>query len=162
MNYMNCYGGVRPELVDVCRAKRCKLSCHSAYYAGDLKRARVRTVLGWVTSWKVLVRQAADVAPLDLVVHVGCKSVIQILTGNTISAGDRATVEEDCGRYRQSGPRPEMRLLRQPALEGLTRSARTDSPRRIGRKQFSGEDGRRWRRTAGGGRRRGERRGGAI
>ncbi|KZV16776.1 hypothetical protein F511_17352 [Dorcoceras hygrometricum] len=43
----------------------------------------------------------------------------------------------------------ETRLLRQPALEGLTRSARTDSPRRIGRKQFSGEDGRR-RRTAGG------------
>ncbi|KZV36030.1 hypothetical protein F511_31453 [Dorcoceras hygrometricum] len=46
-----------------------------------------------------------------------------------------------CGRYRQSGPRPEMRLLRQPALEGLTRYARTDSPRRIGRKRFSGEDG---------------------
>ncbi|KZV35999.1 hypothetical protein F511_14516 [Dorcoceras hygrometricum] len=32
------------------------------------------------------------------------------------------------GRLRQSGPRPEGRLLRQPALEGLTRSARTDSP----------------------------------
>ncbi|KZV21854.1 hypothetical protein F511_19784 [Dorcoceras hygrometricum] len=48
-----------------------------------------------------------------------------------------------CGRYRQSGPRPETRLLRQPALEGLTRSARTDSPRRIGRKRISGEDGRR-------------------
>ncbi|KZV36945.1 hypothetical protein F511_19116 [Dorcoceras hygrometricum] len=61
---------------------------------------------------------------------------------------------EYCGRYRQSGPRPETRLLRQPALEGLTRSARTDSPRQIGRKRFSGEDGRRRRRrrrTAGGG-----------
>ncbi|KZV42755.1 hypothetical protein F511_07452 [Dorcoceras hygrometricum] len=33
------------------------------------------------------------------------------------------------GRYRQSGPRQDARLLRQPALEGLTRSARTDSPR---------------------------------
>ncbi|KZV34429.1 hypothetical protein F511_23403 [Dorcoceras hygrometricum] len=33
------------------------------------------------------------------------------------------------GRYRQSGPRPETGFLRQPALEGLTRSARTDSPR---------------------------------
>ncbi|KZV26230.1 F-box/kelch-repeat protein-like [Dorcoceras hygrometricum] len=33
------------------------------------------------------------------------------------------------GRYRQSGPRPEMGFLRQPALEGLTRSPRTDSPR---------------------------------
>ncbi|KZV33499.1 hypothetical protein F511_33520 [Dorcoceras hygrometricum] len=50
----------------------------------------------------------------------------------------------DCGRNRQSGPRPETRLLRQPALEGL-RSARTNSPRRIGRKRFSGEA------TAGGG-----------
>ncbi|KZV26470.1 hypothetical protein F511_36553 [Dorcoceras hygrometricum] len=37
----------------------------------------------------------------------------------------------DCGRYRQSGPRPETRFLRQPALEELTRSARTDSPRQI-------------------------------
>ncbi|KZV51478.1 hypothetical protein F511_06946 [Dorcoceras hygrometricum] len=46
-----------------------------------------------------------------------------------------------CGRYRQSGPRPDTRLLCHPALEGVTRSARTDSPRRIGRKQFSGEEG---------------------
>ncbi|KZV52783.1 hypothetical protein F511_37121 [Dorcoceras hygrometricum] len=58
-------------------------------------------------------------------------------------------------RNRQSGPRPETRLLRQPALEGLTRSARTDSPRRIGRKQFSGEEG-----GGGGGLR--EERGGGI
>ncbi|KZV51412.1 hypothetical protein F511_20576 [Dorcoceras hygrometricum] len=43
------------------------------------------------------------------------------------------------GKYRQSGPRPEPRLLRQPALEALTNSARTDSPRRVGRKQLSGE-----------------------
>ncbi|KZV46956.1 exportin-1-like [Dorcoceras hygrometricum] len=34
------------------------------------------------------------------------------------------------------GPRPEEGFLRQPALEGLTRSARTDSPRRIGRNEF--------------------------
>ncbi|KZV18827.1 hypothetical protein F511_18752 [Dorcoceras hygrometricum] len=40
------------------------------------------------------------------------------------------------GRLRQSGPRPEGRLLRQPALEGLTRSARTDSPRKVGRNKF--------------------------
>ncbi|KZV18836.1 hypothetical protein F511_09659 [Dorcoceras hygrometricum] len=40
------------------------------------------------------------------------------------------------GRLRQSGPRPEARLLRHPALEGLTRSARTDSPRRVGRNKF--------------------------
>ncbi|KZV42702.1 hypothetical protein F511_26807 [Dorcoceras hygrometricum] len=36
----------------------------------------------------------------------------------------------DCGRYRQSGPRPEPRLLRQAALEALTNSARTDSPQK--------------------------------
>ncbi|KZV25054.1 hypothetical protein F511_14646 [Dorcoceras hygrometricum] len=40
------------------------------------------------------------------------------------------------GRLRQSGPRPEARLLRQPALEGPTRSARTDSPRQVGRNKF--------------------------
>ncbi|KZV44644.1 hypothetical protein F511_38320 [Dorcoceras hygrometricum] len=32
-----------------------------------------------------------------------------------------------------AGPRLEGRLLRQPALEGLTRSARTDSPRKTDR-----------------------------
>ncbi|KZV38346.1 hypothetical protein F511_21616 [Dorcoceras hygrometricum] len=41
------------------------------------------------------------------------------------------------------GPRPEVGFLRQPALEGLTRSAWTDSPRRIGRERFSGEERRR-------------------
>ncbi|KZV46616.1 hypothetical protein F511_35991 [Dorcoceras hygrometricum] len=61
-----------------------------------------------------------------------------------------------CGRCRQSGPRPETRVLRHPALEGLTGSARTDSPHRIGQKRISGDDGRRrrrrrQRRTAGGG-----------
>ncbi|KZV33823.1 hypothetical protein F511_22481 [Dorcoceras hygrometricum] len=40
------------------------------------------------------------------------------------------------GRLRQSGPRPEARLRRQPALESLTRSTRTDSPRRVGRNNF--------------------------
>ncbi|KZV35984.1 pleiotropic drug resistance protein 5-like [Dorcoceras hygrometricum] len=47
------------------------------------------------------------------------------------------------GRLRQSGPRPEARLLRQPALEGLTRSARTDSPRQVGRNKFRRERRRR-------------------
>ncbi|KZV58706.1 hypothetical protein F511_28795 [Dorcoceras hygrometricum] len=51
-----------------------------------------------------------------------------------------SSLQTDCGRYRQSGPRPDTRLLRHPALEGVMRSARTDSPRRIGRKQFSGEE----------------------
>ncbi|KZV25191.1 mediator of RNA polymerase II transcription subunit 15a-like [Dorcoceras hygrometricum] len=43
--------------------------------------------------------------------------------------------------YRQSGPRPDPGLLRQAALEALTRSARTDSPLRIGRKRISGDNG---------------------
>ncbi|KZV50405.1 hypothetical protein F511_35248 [Dorcoceras hygrometricum] len=47
------------------------------------------------------------------------------------------------GRLRQSGPRPKGRLLRQPALEGLTRSARTDSPRQVGRNKFRRERRRR-------------------
>ncbi|KZV38758.1 Antitermination NusB domain-containing protein isoform 1 [Dorcoceras hygrometricum] len=47
----------------------------------------------------------------------------------------------DCGRLRQSGPRPEPRLLRQAALEALTNSARTDSPRRIGRNKFPAKIG---------------------
>ncbi|KZV54064.1 putative WRKY transcription factor 3 [Dorcoceras hygrometricum] len=50
------------------------------------------------------------------------------------------------GRYRQSGPRPDARLLRQPALEGLTRSARTDSPRQIWPEQFPANRRRRRRR----------------
>ncbi|KZV36933.1 laccase-12-like [Dorcoceras hygrometricum] len=54
------------------------------------------------------------------------------------------------GRLRQSGPRPEGRLLRQSTLEGLTRSARTDSskswpeqiPARGGgaRRRYKGEE----------------------
>ncbi|KZV56841.1 hypothetical protein F511_21406 [Dorcoceras hygrometricum] len=62
----------------------------------------------------------------------------------------QGTARAHCGRYRQSGPRPEPRLLRQPALEALMNSARMDSPRRVGRKRIFGDDGRR-RRTAGGG-----------
>ncbi|KZV41357.1 hypothetical protein F511_38349 [Dorcoceras hygrometricum] len=52
------------------------------------------------------------------------------------------------GILRQSGPRPEERLLRQPALEGLTRSARMDSPRQVFRNKFrlSGGGGARRRR----------------
>ncbi|KZV52813.1 hypothetical protein F511_38070 [Dorcoceras hygrometricum] len=52
---------------------------------------------------------------------------------------------------RQSGPRPEPILLLQAALEALTNSARTDSPRRVGRKRISGDNGRRRRRRTTGG-----------
>ncbi|KZV42543.1 hypothetical protein F511_33202 [Dorcoceras hygrometricum] len=40
-----------------------------------------------------------------------------------------------------NGPRPEGRILRQPALEGLMRSARTDSPRKVVRS--NSDEGRR-------------------
>ncbi|KZV22269.1 hypothetical protein F511_07470 [Dorcoceras hygrometricum] len=56
-----------------------------------------------------------------------------------ISAGKRAWLQPESqgdwlftvggGRFAQSSPRPEARFLRQPALEGLTRSARTETPR---------------------------------
>ncbi|KZV39475.1 hypothetical protein F511_36688 [Dorcoceras hygrometricum] len=52
-----------------------------------------------------------------------------------VSRGNRHFTVGD-GRLLQSGPRPEGRLLRQPALEGLTRSARMDSPRQVGRNNF--------------------------
>ncbi|KZV51395.1 hypothetical protein F511_17266 [Dorcoceras hygrometricum] len=42
----------------------------------------------------------------------------------------------DCGSLRQSGPRPEPRLLCQAALEALTRSARTNTPRKTRPEQF--------------------------
>ncbi|KZV26502.1 hypothetical protein F511_34480 [Dorcoceras hygrometricum] len=42
----------------------------------------------------------------------------------------------DCGSLRQSGPRPGPRLLRQAALEALTRSARTNTPRKTRPEQF--------------------------
>ncbi|KZV58086.1 hypothetical protein F511_31827 [Dorcoceras hygrometricum] len=68
------------------------------------------------------------------------------------ASGSHPIPPPDDPKYRQSGPRPEPRLLRQPALEALTNSARTDSPHRVGRKRISGDDGlRQRRRTAGGG-----------
>ncbi|KZV38374.1 U-box domain-containing protein 9-like [Dorcoceras hygrometricum] len=44
--------------------------------------------------------------------------------------------KHDCGSLRQSGPRPDPRLLRQAALEALTRSARTNTPRKTRPEQF--------------------------
>ncbi|KZV22189.1 LRR receptor-like serine/threonine-protein kinase [Dorcoceras hygrometricum] len=43
--------------------------------------------------------------------------------------------------YRQSGPRPDLRLLRQAALEALTRSARTNTPRKTAPEQFPAKIG---------------------
>ncbi|KZV32009.1 protein EXPORTIN 1A-like [Dorcoceras hygrometricum] len=44
-----------------------------------------------------------------------------------------------------SGPRPKGRLLRQPALEILTRSAWMDSPQKVGRSKVRGGGGGTWR-----------------
>ncbi|KZV58082.1 Tau class glutathione S-transferase [Dorcoceras hygrometricum] len=56
---------------------------------------------------------------------------------------------------RQSGPRSEIRFLRQPALEGLTNSARTETPRRGDRNKSdhgaADDGGRRWSVGTGGG-----------
>ncbi|KZV40403.1 chitinase-3-like protein 2-like [Dorcoceras hygrometricum] len=41
-----------------------------------------------------------------------------------------------CACDAQACPRPDTRLLHQPALEGLTRSAWMDSPRQVGRNKF--------------------------
>ncbi|KZV27812.1 protein trichome birefringence-like 35 [Dorcoceras hygrometricum] len=64
--------------------------------------------------------------------------------------------------YRQSGPRPDPRLLRQAALEALTRSARTDTPRKTRPEQFRAK----WAEAASGGGRRTaaarKRRGGGV
>ncbi|KZT76109.1 hypothetical protein F511_46866 [Dorcoceras hygrometricum] len=49
---------------------------------------------------------------------------------------------------RQSSPRPDPRLLRQTALEVLTRSARSDSPRKTRPEQIPAKWRRRRRRTA--------------
>ncbi|KZV13712.1 hypothetical protein F511_45127 [Dorcoceras hygrometricum] len=54
-------------------------------------------------------------------------------------------------KKRQSGPRPDPRFLRQTALEVLTRSARSDSPRKVGRKPISGEVAAAARKKRGGG-----------
>ncbi|KZV44791.1 hypothetical protein F511_28380 [Dorcoceras hygrometricum] len=68
----------------------------------------------------------------------------------------------DCGRLRQSGPRSETGFLRQPALEGLKRSARTDSPRQDWPEQIPAKRRRRRRRAPGGGGEAFERRGAAL
>ncbi|KZV47947.1 hypothetical protein F511_32471 [Dorcoceras hygrometricum] len=60
---------------------------------------------------------------------------IQIRSTTIVSRGNRHFTVGG-GRLRQSGLRPEARLIRQPTLDGLTRSARTDSPRQVGRNNF--------------------------
>ncbi|KZV22346.1 hypothetical protein F511_20443 [Dorcoceras hygrometricum] len=65
--------------------------------------------------------------------HISAHTLMDFHTGKTV-------------KIRQSGPRPDPRLLRQTALEVLTRSARSDSPRKTRPERNSGEVGRRRRR----------------
>ncbi|KZV29677.1 hypothetical protein F511_08388 [Dorcoceras hygrometricum] len=60
-----------------------------------------------------------------------------------------ATPRNTCAKQQQLWPAIARRLLRQPALEGLTRSARTDSPKKLAGTN-SGEGRRRRRRRVAG------------
>ncbi|KZV36012.1 hypothetical protein F511_29742 [Dorcoceras hygrometricum] len=70
------------------------------------------------------------------------------LNNNSTTRSDQRK-DNQWPRLRQSGPRPDSRLLRQTALEVLTRSARSDSPRKTRPERNSGKVGRRWRRRRG-------------
>ncbi|KZV44038.1 hypothetical protein F511_16599 [Dorcoceras hygrometricum] len=65
-----------------------------------------------------------------------CARAVGQCLGHRAASGQRSAAMRgqraaavDC----QSGPRPESRHLRQPALEGLTNSARMETPQRGGR-----------------------------
>ncbi|KZV45361.1 hypothetical protein F511_09018 [Dorcoceras hygrometricum] len=67
----------------------------------------------------------------------------KLLLTNLLAVAVISTVDEsvdsrysNCGSLLQSGPRPDPRLLRQAALEALTRSARTNTPRKTRPEQF--------------------------
>ncbi|KZV40521.1 hypothetical protein F511_37825 [Dorcoceras hygrometricum] len=76
---------------------------------------------------------------MQAMTFIGCLSLITLLVTRAwlrpVSQGNRHFTVGG-GRLRQSGPRPDSRLHRHPALEGLTRSARMDCPRRVGRNRF--------------------------
>ncbi|KZV47004.1 exportin 1 [Dorcoceras hygrometricum] len=87
-----------------------------------------------------------DVHPLLMEVY---REVPLSLRNRSEPGTSASKIEVD---YRQSGPRPDPRLLRQAALEALTRSARTNTPRKTRPEQFPAK--RRRRRAAEGGARR--------
>ncbi|KZV52223.1 hypothetical protein F511_07178 [Dorcoceras hygrometricum] len=98
----------------------------------EKERALNRTELCWDRSGSAP-RQAAEEQKFS-----GMRSIRLIKTDLRINIH----------RIRQSGPRPDSRLLRQTALEVLTRSARSDSPRKTRPERNSGEVGRRRRRAS--------------
>ncbi|KZV49950.1 hypothetical protein F511_35796 [Dorcoceras hygrometricum] len=88
------------------------------------------------TSGRGVARPARITSPIQRAAAAVLHRETTPIIGATKRPPRTISAQPDCGRYRQSGPRPEPRLLCQHALEALTNSARTDSPRRIGRNEF--------------------------
>ncbi|KZV39174.1 hypothetical protein F511_25745 [Dorcoceras hygrometricum] len=88
---------------------------------------------------KVEYRLLNDIEPMvsTMVGLVGTVWTWGLSSRKGSGSGGRIRDNEYCGSLRQSGPRPEPRLLRQAALEALTRSARTNTPRKTRPEQFS-------------------------
>ncbi|KZV36853.1 hypothetical protein F511_16501 [Dorcoceras hygrometricum] len=95
------------------------------------------------------------VAPTDAVQPDGAQKYVAQTDLATQRPTSEAPVASTYQLIRQSGPRPEGRLLRQAALEGLTRSMRTDSPQKTDRSKSDQS-------TAGGGGVGGEGEGAAV
>ncbi|KZV54093.1 hypothetical protein F511_36031 [Dorcoceras hygrometricum] len=110
------------------------------------RQTRCNAVRHFVRNHRTKPEQQRDKASTSAHLLRGQQRATSPIAAHHRATGARRSGGRDCGSLRQSGPRPDPRLLRQAALEALTRSARTDSPRRTGRKQFSGDDRRRRRR----------------
>ncbi|KZV38189.1 hypothetical protein F511_36984 [Dorcoceras hygrometricum] len=87
----------------------------------------------------------------------GQRKMVSRMMHDVARRGAHVMREEERRRNRlwRGRPRPEAGFLRQPALKGLTRSAWTDSPRRIGQNEFrrsgGGGGGEAYERRGGGG-----------
>ncbi|KZV31300.1 hypothetical protein F511_16286 [Dorcoceras hygrometricum] len=128
-------------------ATNCAMACwpsavHAATSAHRAAAGRMRRCASSCQSWRTIVRRNSTIAPT-------CARGQRPLAGHHArparmvppgcATRQRPMKRQPCAASAHvyaRGPRPEAGFLRQPALEGLTRSARTDSPRRIGRNEF--------------------------
>ncbi|KZV37027.1 hypothetical protein F511_15269 [Dorcoceras hygrometricum] len=100
-----------------------------------------RSLAQWVahtsSNWSASMREGGGqlLAAMHIQVFLGVTFLETRAWLRPVSRGNRHFTVGG-GRLRQSSPRPAGRLLRQPALEGLTRSAWTDSTRQVGRNKF--------------------------
>ncbi|KZV40522.1 hypothetical protein F511_37826 [Dorcoceras hygrometricum] len=118
----------------------CDVKYHVSLSVGEPRRIRITPPSEAVEEQKFAGRRSIQFnTNMQAMTFIGCLSLITLLATRAwlrpVSQGNRHFTVGD-GRLRQSGPRLDLRLLRQPALEGLTRSAWTDSPRRVGRNRF--------------------------